>query len=102
MTSKLGWKTCTQCRRELLATKFYCHPGEPDGLMAHCKACHNGCYELAERSRVAALERQWGDPTEEQIVARAALIRSGWDEKTKARRVAANWLSKQLAKRQSA
>lgn len=96
MTDKLGWKTCSECRRELLATKFYCHPGEPDGLMAHCKACHNGCIDLNDRVRPQSTERTWGDPAESDIVAATARIQSQWDAKTRKRRKSMAWLARRL------
>lgn len=92
--TRLGWKVCNECHRDLLATKFYTHTGEPDGLMKHCKACHNGLTDRIEQERVVALERQWGDPSEEQIARAAAVIRQRWDAKTLVRRKKMSWLSR--------
>lgn len=86
MPARLGWKTCCECHRDLLVTKFYRHPGEEDGFMRHCKACHNGCIDLNDRVRPQTTERLWGDPTEEQIRRAAAEVRAGWSEKTMQKR----------------
>lgn len=102
MTPKLGWKICVECECEKLRTKFYCHPQSADGLMPHCKACHNGCREVNERMRIESLERQFGDPSEEEIAKRAEKIRSEWDEGTREKRlVAARVISKLSARRVS-
>lgn len=82
----LGWKTCCECGVEKLLAKYYRHPAEPDGFMRHCKACHNGCTRLACERRTAALERQWGDPSEEQIAAACLRLQAGWSEGVRKRR----------------
>ena len=81
-------KRCPECGTEKHRSKFYSHALNPDGLMRHCKACHNGVAATAATQRREKLERQWGDPTEEQIAAACEAIRAGWsDEVLAGRRV---------------
>lgn len=86
MVLNVIWKVCSECGTEKPASKYYKHPRQPDGLMPRCKACHMGCTQRNERVRVALLERQWGDPSEEQIRAACERLRSGWSKAKLARR----------------
>ena len=96
MTEFVLDKRCSECGEIKAAGKFYKHPDEPDGLMRHCKACHNGCTEMIARVRAENLERQWGDPTEEQIAEKCEIIRSGWSPKECQKRKAMKWLVRRL------
>lgn len=83
-------KVCSECGKEKPASKFYKHPGTLDGLMAHCKACHIGCTAWNERRQEMMRERQFGDPTEEQIRLACERLRAGWSEAKRARRKVKN------------
>lgn len=91
-------KVCVQCGKEKPAGKFYRHPAEADGYMRHCKACHNGTTELNQRERPVVTERQWGDPTEEQIAAATAAIRQRWNQKTHKKRRSMAWVFRKAAR----
>jgi len=79
-------KVCSECGKDKPASKFYKHAGAPDGLMPHCKACHNGCTETNARRTAELMERQLGDPTEEQILMACERLRSGWSPAKRRRR----------------
>ena len=79
------FKTCTECGTEKPRTKFYKHPAMPDGLMPHCKACHNGCTEMHQRQEIESREWQWGDPTEADIRRACEQIRQRWTDKQRQR-----------------
>lgn len=91
-------KVCVQCGKEKPAGKFYRHPAESDGYMRHCKACHNGITERNVREKPVVTERQWGDPTEEQIAAATAAIRQRWNKKTHKRRRSMAWVFRKAAR----
>lgn len=82
----LGWRVCSECGLEKLLAKYYRHPNGPDGFMSHCKACHNGCTETNRRQAAEAMERQLGDPSEEQIAMQTAEIRAKWSGEVMERR----------------
>jgi hypothetical protein len=83
-------KVCAECGVDKPASKYHKHPQMPDGLMPVCKACRIGCTALNERRREAMLERQWGDPTEEQIRLACERLRGGWSKAKLARRTVKN------------
>lgn len=82
----IGWRVCSECDTEKLLSKYYRHPHGPGGFMSHCKACHNGCTETNRRLSAELIERQLGDPSEEQIAMMTSKIRSMWTEKVRLRR----------------
>lgn len=96
MQKYIGFKTCVECHRELQVTKFHRHPAEPDGFMSHCKACHNGCFETIERLRSAAIERQLGDPSEEQIAAACAAFQAKWSDEERIKRRERPWFARKV------
>jgi hypothetical protein len=71
------YKKCPECRKWHEARKFYKDSSKPDGLMAWCKSCVN-CDVARDRPVYGNGERQFGDPTEEQIAAACLQFQSGW------------------------
>ena len=76
------FKRCNECRKWLEVRRFYKHPAQPDGLMPHCKSCQN-CGVVRDRPVYGNGERQWGDPTEEQIAAECLRFQAGWSQATR-------------------
>lgn len=87
-------KPCIVCRVDKPRHKYYKHPLTDDGLMHHCKACHNGCAESSERRSTESLERQWGDPDESAIRRACEAIQSRWSDAEKAKRRERPWFAK--------
>ena len=85
------FKVCSECGQEKPRGKFYKHCGQPDGLMPHCKFCHNGGMELVARNRAASMQPQWGDPLPHQIAAACEEIRSRWSDSEKQKRRERPW-----------
>lgn len=80
MTS--AYKRCPECKKHLEGRKFYKHPTNPDGLMNWCKSCVN-CGVIRDRPVYGDDERQWGDPTEEQITRECLRIQSAWSDRVR-------------------
>lgn len=95
------WKTCAECGVEKDIRKFFKHSSEPDGLMQNCKACHIGTTELNQQRLAESNERQWGDPTEDQIAVACLAIQNEWTikERIKRRSWSRSALMKRIAKR---
>lgn len=79
-------QVCAQCGKTKRAINFYAG-------MAHCKLCHNAGIE---RERWASPDRQWGDPSEEQIAEACEAFKASWTPKMKQRRKAMNWLTRRV------
>lgn len=91
-------KRCIECGNEKPLSKFYKHPAEPDGLMRRCKGCHNGITSRNKLERPVVTERQWGDPSEEQIARATSAIRESWNAKTYRKRRAMAWVFRKAAR----
>lgn len=81
-------QVCTQCGKTKRAINFY-------SGMSHCKLCHNAG---VQRQLWASPERQWGDPSEEQIAEACAAFKASWTPKEAARRKKMNWLMRRAGK----
>lgn len=80
-------KACSKCGERKPIVKFYPCPTEPDGFMPACKACRNGVTEANRRRSAEVRDRLPCEPTEDEIEAACAAIRSGWSAlKTAARK----------------
>lgn len=77
-------QVCTQCGKQKTAANFYAG-------MRHCKLCHNAG---VERERWASPDRQWGDPSEEQIAKACMEFKASWTPKEAARRRAMAWVAR--------
>lgn len=71
------YKKCPECSKWLEARKFYKDLTKPDGLAAWCKSCMN-CGVVHDRPVYGKGERQWGDPTEDQIAAACLRFQASW------------------------
>lgn len=71
-------KRCTACGELKPRSKYYVFHAMPDGLMSQCKACHNGCTELARKQQEWNSVPQWGDPSEERIAFLCREIQKRW------------------------
>lgn len=91
-------KLCSECGKTKPVSKFHKHPTERDGYMKVCKWCRNGGQELAARHARESLDRQFGDPTEDQIAALCLKLRLGWSEKETRKRKDAPWFWRKLQK----
>jgi len=72
-----AYKRCPECSKWHEARKFYKDSTKPDGLSAWCKSCMN-CGVTVERAVYGNGERQWGDPSEEQITAACLRLQASW------------------------
>jgi MinD superfamily P-loop ATPase len=79
------YKRCPECKKWHEARKFYKDSTTPDGLMSWCKSCMN-CDIVRDRPAYGNGERQFGDPTEEQIAAECRLFQAKWSDKVRHRR----------------
>ena len=71
-------KRCCECGVEKPLAKFYKHPAHLDGLMPHCRWCHNGGQDLIRRGEEFRSEPQLGDPSESQIAIECKRFQSRW------------------------
>jgi hypothetical protein len=71
------YKRCPECSKHLEARKFYKDSTQPGGLAVWCKSCMN-CGVTIERAVYGNGERQWGDPSEEQITAACLRFQASW------------------------
>ncbi len=71
-------KRCSSCGEIKPRSKYYVFHVMPDGLMSQCKACHNGCTELKQRTQEFYSVPQWGDPSEERIAFLCREIQKKW------------------------
>jgi hypothetical protein len=75
-------KRCSGCKKWHEDRKFYKNPSKPDGLMDECKSCHN-CDIVRDRPVYGDGERQFGDPSEEQIAAACLQLQATWTDKVR-------------------
>jgi hypothetical protein len=80
------YKKCPECKRWLERRKFYKDSTKADGLMNWCTSCVN-CGVVRERPVYGGGERQWGDPTEEQIAAACLMFQAGWSSEVRESRL---------------
>ena len=71
------YKRCEGCAKHLENRKFYKDSTQPDGLMTWCKSCVN-CGVNRDRPVYGDGERQWGDPTEQQIAESCLSFQASW------------------------
>lgn len=71
------YKKCAECGIWLERRKFYKDSTKGDGLMSWCKSCVN-CGVKRDRPVYGDGERQWGDPSEQQIAAACLALQASW------------------------
>jgi MinD superfamily P-loop ATPase len=78
----MEYKRCSECKRHIEIRKFYKDRTQPDGFSSWCKSCMN-CGVVRERAVYGDGERQWGDPTEEQIARECLRFQASWSNKVR-------------------